>query len=73
MRSIEAKYVDGQLRPAHPLLLRPGELVEIVSVRKPDPARWDLNRLAVCAADDEALSSAGLDEWARALADEDQH
>ncbi len=40
-------------------------------LRHPDPARWDMKRLAVGGTEDEALASAGLDAWADALDAED--
>ena len=73
MRPVEASYENGQLVPVHPLPLRPGERVGIVVVRRPDRARWDLSRLSGCGPEHEALASAGLDEWARALDAEDRH
>jgi predicted DNA-binding antitoxin AbrB/MazE fold protein len=71
MRPIEAHYENGLLRPSAPLALRPGERVALVVMRHPDPSRWDMNRLAGLAGEDEALASAGLADWARALDDED--
>lgn len=72
MRPVAARYENGVLRPAAPLPLRPGEQVAVIVVRRPDPARWNLDRLASQPAEDEALSEAGLDEWANALDREDQ-
>lgn len=59
------------LKPAQPLRLKQGEKVGVIVVRRPDPARWDLNRLAQTAAEDEALAATGLDAWADALEAED--
>jgi predicted DNA-binding antitoxin AbrB/MazE fold protein len=61
---IEAEYRDGALHPTSPVPLRPGEHVNLIVVRKADPARWDLNRLARVAAEDRNLAEAGLAEWA---------
>jgi hypothetical protein len=41
-------------------------------VRRPDPSRWDLARLSKVAADEEALTEAGLREWEMALCDQDR-
>jgi predicted DNA-binding antitoxin AbrB/MazE fold protein len=71
MRPVEASYEDGLLKPARPLQLRQGERVGIIVVRHPDPARWDLKRLAQGASEDEALAASGLDAWADALEAED--
>jgi predicted DNA-binding antitoxin AbrB/MazE fold protein len=68
---IEAEFEDGLLRPVRPLHLRPGERVRVLVMRKADPARWDLARLAHGAAEDEALAAAGLDGWRDTLEGED--
>jgi predicted DNA-binding antitoxin AbrB/MazE fold protein len=68
MRLIEAQYEDGVLRPVQRLSLRSGERVNLLVVRRPDPGRWDLARLAKTAnQDDLSLSEQGLDEWSSAL------
>jgi predicted DNA-binding antitoxin AbrB/MazE fold protein len=68
MRLIEAQYEDGVLRPVQRLSLRSGERVNLLVVRRPDPGRWDLARLAKTADQDELfLSEQGLDEWSSAL------
>jgi predicted DNA-binding antitoxin AbrB/MazE fold protein len=72
MRPVEARYEDGLLKPAQPLRLQQGEKVGVIVVRHPDPARWDLTRLAQAAAEDEALAASGLDAWADALEAEDR-
>jgi hypothetical protein len=54
------------------LPLQPGERVALVVVRRPDEARWDLDRLAAHADEDLALAEAGLDDWAAALEREDR-
>jgi predicted DNA-binding antitoxin AbrB/MazE fold protein len=72
MRPVEARYEDGLLKPEHPLKLRQGEKVAVIVVRHPDPARWDLKRLAQAAAEDEGLATSGLDEWVDALEREDR-
>ena len=56
------------LRPAGRLGLRPGERVNLIVVRRPDPNRWDLAKLAKTAnGDDIALAEQGLAEWAAEL------
>lgn len=73
MEIIEAEFENGVLRPTRRLSLRPGERVGIVVVRRPDPARWDLDRLSkVATADDKSLAEEGLGEWAAALDREDR-
>jgi predicted DNA-binding antitoxin AbrB/MazE fold protein len=72
MRPVEARYEDGLLKPAPPLRLKEGEKVGVIVVRHPDPARWNLKRLAQVAAEDEALAASGLDAWADALEAEDR-
>ena len=72
MRPVEARYEDGILKPDQPLPLRPGERVGVIVVRRPDPARWDLARIAALADDEEVeLSASGLDAWATDLDRED--
>ncbi len=52
------------LRLAERLGLRPGELVNLIVVRRPDPRRWDLAKLAHTANEDDlALDEQGLAEW----------
>ncbi len=48
MSPVEARYENGLLKPAKPLHLRPGEMVGLIVVRRPDPSRWDFTRLARC-------------------------
>jgi len=68
VRVVEAQYDNGVLRPAERLGLRPGERVNLIVVRRPDPSRWDLARLAKTAnGDDLALAEQGLAEWAADL------
>ena len=68
VRVVEAQYEDGVLRPAERLGLRPGERVNLIVVRRPDPSRWDLARLATAAkGEDRALAEQGLAEWATEL------
>ena len=68
MRLVEAQYEDGVLRPAEQLALRSGERVNLMVVRRPDPRRWDLARLAKASnQDDLSLSEQGLGEWSSAL------
>jgi len=71
MRPVEALYENGLLRPAKPLNLRPGERVGVIVVRRADPSRWDLARLAANSTEDAELAAAGLDRWADSLDHED--
>ena len=71
VKPFEASYENGLLRPAKPLPLNEGEHVQVVVMRKPDPARWDLARIAATAADDTDLTEAGLDDWNSMLDGED--
>jgi predicted DNA-binding antitoxin AbrB/MazE fold protein len=73
MRTIEARYEDGLLKPETPLALKPGERVALIVVRHPDPERWNLDRLAHGGAgEDLSLAEEGLAEWADALDAEDR-
>ena len=73
MGIIEAKFENGVLRPMRRLPLRPGERIGIVVVRRPHPARWDLNRLSKSSSpNDEKLAEEGLADWAAALDREDR-
>jgi len=73
MRLVEAQYESGLLRPTRPLALRPGERVRLIVVRKPDPKRWDMARLAkTCTADESALTEQGLGNWSAKLDEEDR-
>ena len=73
MEIIEAEFENGVLRPMRRLSLRPGERVGIVVVRRPDPARWDLDRLSKAATGDaKALAEEGLGDWAATLDREDR-
>ena len=60
------------LRPSEKLALRPGERVNIVVIRRPDPSRWDSARIARKSGDDVALTGQGLVEWAKDLDAEDK-
>lgn len=71
MRPVEALYENGLLRPAKPLNLRPGERVALIVVRRADPSRWDLKRLAAASAEDDELAATGLDTWTENLDHED--
>jgi predicted DNA-binding antitoxin AbrB/MazE fold protein len=73
MRTVEALYEDGLLKPQTPLPLRPGERVGVVVLRQPDPNRWDLDRLArVGREEDVALAEQGLAQWSEILDTEDR-
>jgi predicted DNA-binding antitoxin AbrB/MazE fold protein len=71
MRTIEARYENGLLKPEEPLALRPGERVALIVVRQPDPKRWNLDRLAASKGEDLALAEQGLAEWSESLDAED--
>jgi len=72
MRAIEAQFEDGSLKPTEPLPLRPGERVRLIVLRRPDPKRWDLHKLAATTDEDLELTEAGLDWWAEQLDSEDK-
>lgn len=73
MEQVDARYDSGVLTPTKPLPLRPGEWVSLIVLRRPDPLRWDLDRLSLAARGDEAdLAEQGLDRWLSALEDEDR-
>ena len=68
VRLVEAQYENGVLRPVERLGLRPGECVKLIVMRRPDPSRWDLARLAKTGnGDDLPLAEQGLAEWAGSL------
>ena len=68
VRVVQAQYEDGVLRPAERLGLRPGEQVSLIVVRRPDPSRWDLARLAKTANEEDlGLAEQGLAEWVAEL------
>ena len=71
MDRVDADYEGGVLRPVKPLHLRPGERVSLIVMRQPDPARWDLRRLAPSTGEDVAWAEAGLGEWSDELDHED--
>jgi len=72
MRPVEARFEDGVLKPAERLDLRPGERVRVLVLRRSDPSRWDMKRLARSSDEDIELASAGLDAWADTLDAEDR-
>jgi predicted DNA-binding antitoxin AbrB/MazE fold protein len=73
MRLIEARYEEGLLKPETPLALAPGERVGLIVVRRPDPKRWDLQRLAKSGeTEDRLLAERGLADWADELDAEDR-
>ena len=68
VRVIQAHYEDGVLRPTERLALRPGEQVSLIVVRRLDPGRWDLAKLANTANGEDAdLAEQGLADWAGEL------
>ena len=73
MRLVEARYEKGMLKPTEPLALRPGESVNLIVVRRADPSRWDINRLAKRgSAEDLTLAQQGIEDWVSRLEEEDQ-
>lgn len=72
VRPVDARYQDGVLKPVETLALRPGERVRLIVLRGPDPARWDLKRLASAPEEDRAFAEAGIAEWADTLEAEDR-
>lgn len=72
VKPVEASYENGLLRPAKPLPLAEGEQVRLLVVRKSNPTRWDIKKIAALSdAEDLDLAEAGLDDWASALEAED--
>ena len=71
MRAIEAEFENGLLKPIEPLPLRQGERVSLVVLRKADPKRWDLEKLALKTREDDEFARAGLDDWVKQLEVED--
>ena len=72
MQLVEARYEEGLLKPTAPLALRPGEWVNLIVVRRADPNRWNLDRLAKSGTTEElALAEQGLADWATKLDEED--
>ena len=73
MRLVEARYEKGILKPTEPLALRSGESVNLIVVRRADPSRWDIHRLAKSGnAEDLTLAEQGIEDWAAKLDEEDQ-
>ncbi len=73
MKRVEAHYEKGLLRPTKPLTLRAGERVNLILVRRPDPNRWNLDRLAKSPnAEDMDLAEQGLADWSAKLDEEDR-
>ena len=72
MRLVEARYEKGILKPTEPLPLRSGESVNLIVVRRADPSRWDINRLAKSGnVEDLTLAEQGIEDWAAKLEEED--
>jgi len=46
--------------------------VRLIVLRRPDPKRWDLHKLAATTDEDLELTEAGLDWWAEQLDSEDK-
>ena len=68
VRLVEAQYENGVLRPVERLGLRPGERVNLMVMRRPDPRRWDLARLSSSSNEEDlSLSEQGLAGWADSL------
>ncbi len=61
VKPVEASYEKGLLRPAKSLPLGEGEHVRLIVLRNPDPTRWDLDKIArVAGEEDVELAEAGL-------------
>ncbi|OFW26613.1 MAG: hypothetical protein A3H27_02980 [Acidobacteria bacterium RIFCSPLOWO2_02_FULL_59_13] len=61
------------LKLTEPLALRSGESVRLIVVRRADPSRWDINRLAKCANEEDlTLAEQGIEGWAAKLEEEDR-
>lgn len=74
VRLVEAQYENGVLRPVERLGLRPGERVNLMVMRRPDPRRWDLARLSSTSnQEDLSLSEQGLADWAESLEGTERH
>jgi predicted DNA-binding antitoxin AbrB/MazE fold protein len=74
VRVVEAQYENGVLRPVEDLGLRPGERVNLMVMRYPDPRRWDLARLSSTSnQEDVSLSEQGLADWADSLDVSERH
>jgi predicted DNA-binding antitoxin AbrB/MazE fold protein len=72
VKPVEASYENGLLRPAKPLPLGEGEHVRLIIARKPDPTRWDIDKIAAAAREEDVeLAGAGLEQWAADLDAED--
>src|SRR5215475_798799 len=71
VKVVDAQYEHGVLRPLEQLNLRPGERVSIIVVWQPDPARWDLTKLATKNEEDILLAEKGLSKWSSGLEAED--
>ena len=72
MKIVEARYEGGLLKPTEPLPLRAGERVNLIVVRRPDPNRWNLDRLKESANEEDiALAEQGLTDWSAKLDDEE--
>lgn len=68
VKPIEASYEKGLLGPAKPLPLCEGEHVRLIVARKPDPTRWNIDKIAAAAGqEDVELAEAGLEQWAADL------
>jgi len=55
-----------------PLPLRSGERVVLIVLRKPEPSRWDPDRLREHAQEDLRLAETGMAQWCEALDEEDR-
>lgn len=70
---VSAVYSKGTLRLVEPLQFVEGEQVEVIIVRRPDPSRWDLARLASVPREDIELAEEGLAAWCEELDRQDHH
>jgi predicted DNA-binding antitoxin AbrB/MazE fold protein len=72
MRSLNAEYRDGLLKPDKPLDLAQGHRAAIIVVKQGAVEGWDAPRLAASGDEDQALAEQGLDDWADTLDAEDR-
>jgi len=73
VKLFEAQYEKGLLRPTKPLVLRPGERVGLMLVRRPDPRRWNLDRIRKSdSVENLQLAEQGLVDWSKGLDEEDR-
>lgn len=73
VKLFEAQYEKGLLRPTKPLVVRPGERVGLMRIRRPGPRRWNPDRLRKSvSAEHLELAEQGLVDWSKSLDEEDR-